>query len=161
MKLIFFSFSSASLKSIDVSIRSGSITSISSGKSFVSNFSVKSDSGISLPAKPATKHNFVQELPKVQENQQIQSSTFRSSSTDSSHTSNNSTTTSIPTIPKIPKSKLGRRSWESEPMLPTLHRSSKKKSKKDGGSLTERTNSKVSLSSMGEKEKSRAMQRLA
>ena len=149
------------MKSIDVSIRSGSITSISSGKSFVSNFSVKSDSGISLPAKPATKHNFVQELPKVQENQQIQSSTFRSSSTDSSNTSNNSTTTSIPTIPKIPKSKLGRRSWESEPMLPTLHRSSKKKSKKDGGSLTERTNSKVSLSSMGEKEKSRAMQRLA
>ena len=149
------------MKSIDVSIRSGSITSISSGKSFVSNFSVKSDSGISLPAKPATKHNFVQELPKVQENQQIQSSTFRSSSTDSSNTSNNSTTTttSIPTIPKIPKSKLGRRSWESEPMLPTLHRSSKKKSKKDGGSLTERTNSKVSLSSMGEKEKSRAMQR--
>ena len=132
----------------------------------MSNFSVKSDSGISLPAKPA-KHNFVQELPKVQENQQIQSSTFRSSSTDSSNTSNNSTTTtttSIPTIPKIPKSKLGRRSWESEPMLPTLHRSSKKKSKKDGGgggSLTERTNSKVSLSSMGEKEKSRAMQRLA
>ena len=123
---------------------------------------MKSDSGISLPAKPATKHNFVQELPKVQENQQIQSSTFRSSSTDSSNTSNNSTTTtSIPTIPKIPKSKLGRRSWESEPMLPTLHRSSKKKSKKDGGSLTERTNSKVSLSSMGEKEKSRAMQRLA
>ena len=41
---------SASLKSIDVSIRSGSITSLSSGKSFVSNFSVKSDSGISLPA---------------------------------------------------------------------------------------------------------------
>ena len=148
------------MKSIDVSIRSGSITSISSGKSFVSNFSVKSDSGISLPAKPATKHNFVQELPKVQENQQIQSSTFRSSSTDSSNTSNNSTTaTSIPTIPKIPKSKLGRRSWESEPMLPTLR--SKKKPKKDGGSLTERTTSKVSLSSMGEKEKSRAMQRLA
>ena len=67
-----------------------------------------------------------------------------------------STTT---TIPKIPKSKLGRRSWESEPMLPTLR--SKKKPKKDGGSLTERTTSKVSLSSMGEKEKSRAMQRLA
>merc|ERR1719210_1501728 len=45
-------------------------------------------------------------------------------------------------------------------MLPTLHRNSKKKSKKDGGggSLTERTNSKVSLNSIGEKEKSRAMQ---
>ena len=91
---------SASLKSIDVSIRSGSITSISSGKSFVSNFSVKSDSGISLPAKP--KQTFVQELPKVQE-QPI-------------HPMIN------PTISKNANSKykLGRRPWESEPMLASL-----------------------------------------
>ena len=59
---------SASLKSIDVSIRSGSITSLSSGKSFVSNFSVKSDSGISLPA-PKPMH--VQELSNVQERPEI------------------------------------------------------------------------------------------
>ena len=37
---------SASMKSIDISIRSTSISSISSGKSLFSNFSVKSDSGI-------------------------------------------------------------------------------------------------------------------
>ena len=59
---------SASLKSIDVSIRSGSITSLSSGKSFVSNFSVKSDSGISLPA-PKPMH--VQELSNVHERPEI------------------------------------------------------------------------------------------
>ena len=41
---------SASLRSIDISFKSGSLTSISSGRSIVSNFSVKSDSGISLPA---------------------------------------------------------------------------------------------------------------
>lgn len=95
---------SASLKSIDVSLRSGSITSISSGKSFVSNFSVKSDSGISLPA-PKSSH--VQELPNVQE-------------------------------------ELAARNWDSEPVL---FRSSKKESP-----------SYKSLSSLGEKEKSKAMQ---
>lgn len=44
---------SASLKSVDVSIRSGSLTSISSGKSVVSNFSVQSDSGIGLAQRPS------------------------------------------------------------------------------------------------------------
>lgn len=98
---------SASLKSIDVSIRSGSITSISSGKSLISNFSVKSDSGISLPApKPA----HVQELPNLQE----EMCRFRN--------------------------------WDSEPTLDKKSRRSKK-------DLCER-----SQSSMGEKEKSRAMQ---
>ena len=40
---------SASMKSIDISLRSTSISSISSGKSLFSNFSAKSDSGIGLP----------------------------------------------------------------------------------------------------------------
>merc|ERR1712008_72912 len=117
---------SASLKSIDVSIRSGSITSLSSGKSFVSNFSVKSDSGISLPA-PKPMH--VQELSNVQER---------------------------PEIINLPP-RLGRRNWDSEPVLNGL---GKRRKKTEGSSLSEKSPSKVSLcgSSMGEKEKSRAMQ---
>ena len=42
---------SASMKSIDISLRSTSVSSISSGKSLFSNFSVKSDSGIGLPVR--------------------------------------------------------------------------------------------------------------
>ena len=138
---------SASLKSIDGSIRSGSITSISSGKSFVSNFSVKSDSGISLPAKP--KQTFVQELPKVQEQpfSNVELPNPPPSLASSHHKSHHK--------PTLSKTKLGRRPWESEPMLASMK---KKKHHKKDGTLTERTTSKSSLNSIGEKEKSRAMQ---
>ena len=127
----FKSTFSASLKSIDASFRSGSITSISSGKSFVSNFSVKSDSGISLPA-PKPYH--IQELPNLQEQPETFSTTFLE--------------TNVP--------KLGRRNWDSEPAL----NGSGKKRKKEVTSLSERSSSRasISLSLMGEKEKSKAMQ---
>ena len=97
---------SASVKSIN-SIRSGSVTSLSSAKSFVSTFSAKSDSGISLPA-PKVSH--MQELPNVQEDKAF-------------------------------------RMWDSDPTL------NKKRGKKDNGNIT-----KTNLCSMGEKEKSKAMQ---
>ncbi len=113
---------SASLKSIDISIRSGSITSISSGKSFVSNFSVKSDSGISLPA------------PKQQQQQHHLQKTAEAAEV-------------VAPIEDTSK-KLGRRPWESEPLLETSASSKK----------SERSSSRASLNAMGEKEKSRAMQ---
>ena len=51
---------------------------------------------------------------------------------------------------------IGRRNWDSEPALNGL---GKRRKKTEGSSLSEKSVSKVSLcSSMGEKEKSRAMQ---
>ena len=92
-------------------------------------------SGISLPA-PVMKTTYVQELPNLQEKPE---SSFLP----------NTTTNKRPT-------KLGRRNWDSEP---ALNGSSGKRRKKE--TLNERSASKSSLhsnSSMGEKEKSRAMQ---
>lgn len=124
----FKSTLSASLKSIDISIRSGSITSISSGKSFVSNFSVKSDSGISLPA-PKQAHP--QPLPSLLEQQPSDGSVH-------------------------PQPKLGRRPWESEPLL---NATGIKRKKDSSNSKTDRSSSRASLNNYGlEKEKSRVMQ---
>ena len=118
---------SASIKSFN-SLRSGSgsVTSLSSAKSFVSTFSAKSDSGISLPA-PKVSH--MQELPNVQE--EITSHSFH-------------------------------RMWDSDPTLNKKRvaaGSSGGNSKKDmhNGCLSNLSKA-TGLCSMGEKEKSKAMQ---
>ena len=118
---------SASIKSFN-SLRSGSgsVTSLSSAKSFVSNFSAKSDSGISLPA-PKVSH--MQELPNLQE--EITSHSFH-------------------------------RMWDSDPTLNKKRAAggSGGNNKKDmhNGCLSNLSKGTTGLCTMGEKEKSKAMQ---
>ncbi len=114
---------SASLASLRPSRpRSGSITSMSSGKSLVSNFSVKSDSGISLP-RPTLSEG-LQHRPVLPEG-------LPRPTLPEEHSGSNN------------MRRLGKRNWDSEPVLSGVGPSRKAQAEK---------------ACLGEKEKSRAMQ---
>ena len=132
---------SASMKSIDISIRSTSISSISSGKSLFSNFSVKSDSGIGHGGGKTTSQN------RSRHKSTSPSSSKIKASTENVTVSMANEMTSVDLHMKKDPIILGSskdtkcRNWESEPHLDKIDPSQQKMSillkLKRGGSADE------------------------
>ena len=135
---------SASMKSIDISLRSTSVSSISSGKSMFSNFSVKSDSGIGLPirrgkSQPHDRSRHKSTSPSSSRKNKI--------SSDAGEDRKRKTTcvekenSSLLEIESGKQNEGKTRSWESEPHLNQIDASQQKLScllkLKQGGSADE------------------------
>ena len=132
---------SASMKSIDISIRSTSISSISSGKSLFSNFSVKSDSGIGHGGGKTTSQN-----RSRHKSTSLSSSKIKASTENVTVSMANEMTSVDLQMKKDPiildSSKDTKcRSWESEPHLDKIDPGQQKRSillkLKRGGSADE------------------------
>ena len=141
---------SASMKSIDISLRSTSVSSISSGKSLFSNFSVKSDSGIGLPighgkSQPQDRSRHKSTSPSSSRKNKMSSDAAVTESVAKNPIEQTSCVEKghISTIEiQLENKKEGKtRSWESEPHLNKIDASQQKLScllkLKQGGSADE------------------------
>ena len=141
---------SASMKSIDISLRSTSVSSISSGKSLFSNFSAKSDSGIGLPIR----HGKSQPHDRSRHKSTSPSSSRKNKMSSDANVNASVAKNPIEQASGVEKEKINTikiqlenkkegktRSWESEPHLNKMDASQQKLScllkLKQGGSADE------------------------
>ena len=126
---------SASMKSIDISLRSTSVSSISSGKSIFSNFSAKSDSGIGLPirhgkSQPHDRSRHKSTSPSSSRKNKMSSDAGVNASVAKNpieHTSCIEKENINPVEKELENKKEGKtRSWESEPHLNKIDTSQQK-----------------------------------